>query len=355
MLSNEARSVLTVFDYTRDEATSPVSPDIPLDGWRRCVVLGPSGTGKTTALERFGHTPIDIRSDVPVIDLGDPSELARLYQKVGFSSVPSWTLYYRQLSNGEKYRVQLAHMLLRGDDPIVLDEFGSYLDELAGIALARVVRRLSSERRFLIATLSPTIAAELEPDLLVETGTPSGRLVQRRSVELELVRLSHSAWSIFRDHHYMTDDHRLNTRCFGFLHRGSPVAFLSLIPFPGEGRKSAWREHRLVVLPAYQGMGLGLRLSEAVAACAATGGSIVYGKTVHPALGAVRNARPDRWQRTKSSERPISTSREVRPSDIWKFSGTNHTTRQIAYSHYWIGGANEAYASLWHEHPTKGR
>jgi len=66
----------------------------------------------------------------------------------------------------------------------------------------------------------------------------------------------------------------------------------------------ARREHRVVVLPEYQGMGMGSCLSDAVAALE-TGldpGSKYFSKTKHPRFGGYRNASRV-WTPTKSNGR----------------------------------------------------
>ncbi len=72
---------------------------------------------------------------------------------------------------------------------------------------------------------------------------------------------------------------------------GPAVGFVSACMMPGgsEARSRAtYRENRLVVLPQYQGFGLGPKLSEAVAQLHLDAGKLYFSVTAHPRLGAHR-------------------------------------------------------------------
>ena len=52
-------------------------------------------------------------------------------------------------------------------------------------------------------------------------------------------------------------------RCFLALWQGAPVAFCATLPVIG--RRRHWRISRIVTLPDYQGIGIGMRVAECVA------------------------------------------------------------------------------------------
>ena len=70
---------------------------------------------------------------------------------------------------------------------------------------------------------------------------------------------------------------------------GRPCAFTSVLPLINP-IPNCYREHRTVVLPDFQGMGIGSRLSEAVAQVFVDAGGRFFSKTAHPAFGEYRNA-----------------------------------------------------------------
>ena len=99
-------------------------------------------------------------------------------------------------------------------------------------------------------------------------------------------------WALFAPFHYL--DARINkaARAFVVTWAGRVVAFESRLPFPGRGRKDTFREHRLVVLPDFQGLGVGPRVSEAFGWMHMRQGLRFCSRTAHPRLGAYRTCSP---------------------------------------------------------------
>ena len=80
-----------------------------------------------------------------------------------------------------------------------------------------------------------------------------------------------------------------------------PVGFVATIRHnsrPEPGGLIPFRAHRTVVLPTWQGMGIGGLLSDAVARLHVVEGRRYFGQTVHPALGAHRDRSP-LWRATE--------------------------------------------------------
>jgi GNAT superfamily N-acetyltransferase len=76
----------------------------------------------------------------------------------------------------------------------------------------------------------------------------------------------------------------LNEHCPLFQHEEEPVAFCATIPIIG--RRGHWRITRIVTLPDYQGVGIGMRFAEAVAAIHKNDGLRINVTASHPALVA---------------------------------------------------------------------
>jgi GNAT superfamily N-acetyltransferase len=89
--------------------------------------------------------------------------------------------------------------------------------------------------------------------------------------------------------------------------------------------QNAWREHRLVIHPDYQGFGFGHSLSEAVAQHYVDNGKRFFSKTSHPRLGEYRD-NSDKWRATsknhmrrKDAKSSLSSRWELNP-DRWSYS-----------------------------------
>lgn len=174
-------------------------------------------------------------------------------------------------------------------------------------------------------------------------GTPEEEhgkaLLEVPSIELRLRACDPSEWRVYRAHHYKTQTLSPKARTFALTLEmlmmepressggagsgevfggaaGSAVGFVATIPQsgggvsdtapPGNSEESntawqqqrsprpggGWRAHRTVVLPAWQGLGIGGRLSDAAAALHQWAGCDYYGQTVHPRFGAYRDSSP---------------------------------------------------------------
>ena len=127
-----------MFDLDDDHGTHTVIEHEPVDldqPWNVGLIVGPSGTGKSTAADRlFGITePAEHNPTAAVLDLFpdqlDTDQITGLLTSVGFSSPPAWLRPIDALSVGERFRVETALALAQsGDKPVCLDEFTSVVD-----------------------------------------------------------------------------------------------------------------------------------------------------------------------------------------------------------------------------------
>jgi GNAT superfamily N-acetyltransferase len=80
----------------------------------------------------------------------------------------------------------------------------------------------------------------------------------RPPIELEIYECSRSLWSIFRQYHYLNTNILTSNKHYVALYNSKPVAFISI--GRSQYKYKYWRVSRLVVLPDYQGVGIGTRL-----------------------------------------------------------------------------------------------
>ncbi len=246
--------------------------DPPLEEpWKIGMIVGPSGSGKSTAARHIfgndlyaeGNWPAD-KAVVDGFDGMPVKEITKLLTAVGFSSPPSWIKPYQVLSNGEKFRCDLAKALSGGINAaktVVFDEFTSVVDRnVAKIGSAAIAKGIKSDRmlcKFVAITCHYDVMEWLEPDWVLDmaTGTVSRRLLRRPEIRLEIVRCERHAWRLFARHHYLSGSLANACRCYLALWNGEPVAFCAMIGMLGF--KGRWRVSRIVTLPDYQGIGIG--------------------------------------------------------------------------------------------------
>jgi len=140
-------------------------------------------------------------------------------QAVGFNTIPAWMRPFRVLSNGERFRVELARRILELPDPIVVDEFTSVVDrQVAQIGAHAVQKYLrKNKRQFAAISCHYDIVDWLQPDWMFEPATMTfarRSLRQRPSVDVTISRVPYFAWSLFAPFHYLTSELHRAARCF---------------------------------------------------------------------------------------------------------------------------------------------
>ena len=160
------------------ELEPPPVPDLPLpDPGESLAVIGPSGAGKTLALNRLieshaGCALPELRCedlDTPVLELFDPAldseRVLRNLARVGLADGRLWQLKAGCLSAGECRRLQLALSLCVEPDALIIDEFDAHLDattaRIIACNLRRVVQR--EQLRLVVSTHRPETLADLQP------------------------------------------------------------------------------------------------------------------------------------------------------------------------------------------------
>jgi ABC-type molybdenum transport system ATPase subunit/photorepair protein PhrA/GNAT superfamily N-acetyltransferase len=298
--------------------------DVPLEEqpWQIGLIVGPSGAGKTSVAKHlFGdhlvaeydwperRSVIDGFGDMPVRDA------VQALSSVGFSSPPSWTKPYAVLSNGEKFRANMARALVDTRDLVVIDEFTSVVDrtvaQIGSHAIAKAVRR-SSEKRFVAVSCHDDIVDWLQPDWVLEphVGRFSWRSVQRRPpVDLEIYPAIRQAWREFSAHHYLSADIHPAAQCVVATVAGRLAAFCATLPFVHSKVRGADRVHRIVIAPDFQGLGMARVVLDAVAESRRSRGRELRITTSHPGLIAAL-ARASSWDMTRAPSlvRPLGRS-----------------------------------------------
>lgn len=323
--------------------------DVPLDArpWQVGLVVGPSGAGKSSvARHLFGAAMVDgydWPADKSVVDGFGALPIAEIVgamSSVGFASPPAWLKPFRVLSNGERFRVTLARALMDERPLVVLDEFSSVVDrqvaQIGSHATAKAVRA-RPRKQFVAVTCHDDVLDWLQPDWVLEphVGLFTWRSLQRRpSVDIEIVRASSAAWRWFAPHHYLSAELHPASRCFVGLVGGRPAAFAALLHMPHPKAKDIFRLHRLVVMPDFQGLGLGAHsFTGQIGALCRSVGVRMSVTTSHPALMRAW-AKSPRWKMTAAPALGTKHGGAARNATIAKMNQHGSSRRRVASFQY---------------------
>jgi len=210
---------------------------------------------------------------------------------MGLSSVPTWLRPFSTLSNGEQYRANLAYIVgsAKENEVILIDEYTSVVDrdvaKAMSNALQKYIRR--TNKKIVLASCHFDIMEWLQPDWIY---SPSkGRLeiasqLRQPKIELSIFRCRYETWNLFKQHHYLTEDLNLASKSFVITWNDKPIAFIGVLPFPNGSFKNAFRITRLVILPDFQGLGIGLKILNYISSLYLTDNKTMYIRTSNPAL-----------------------------------------------------------------------
>lgn len=310
-------------------------PTRPVSG--NVLVVGSSGSGKSTILKSWGMVDFKYDQNIPIIDLfvseleGESSLIS-----AGLRSVPCWLRSLSSVSNGERHRAEIALNISYGR--LVIDEFTSLVDRNTARSLCVSINK-ANLNGLTLATCHRDVSEWLDFDHIYDTDAQQwldrGLLRRSREVKLSIEACdTKKIWRIFQKHHYLSGKINPSASCWMALIGGEVVAMSSVIAFPNGNWKNGWREHRTVVLPEFQGMGIGSALSDAVADYIISTGARYFSKTSHPAFGYHRN-NSDKWRATSKNgkKRKDYTLGRSTKEDGHKLKHAN----RACFSHEYIG------------------
>jgi len=251
-------------------------PEQPGGDWQLGLVIGPSGSGKSSLGEalvaKHGFSWLSHRwpKAKPLVEAlpGSFDEVTGALAQVGLGDVPAWLRPYSVLSNGERFRADLTKLILQRPEKVVVDEFTSVVDrQVARVgagAFGKAWRKGPGQA--VLLTCHYDVAEWLQPDWTFHTETGEfavvrGRL-QRPEISLEVVETGWDFWPYFVPHHYLDlGPMPYATAYTGFVD-GEPICHLGMSAMVSGKRREA-RACRMVVLPEWQGAGVGTKFLDA--------------------------------------------------------------------------------------------
>jgi len=274
--SYRAARVKSLFNVERgcDFDLDAEVPDLSED-WSIGVVVGPSGSGKTSVGRLIDPSGGGLWNDrvswpaaAPIIDAilpdGDIDAATGALTAVGLGSVPAWLRPYSALSNGERFRADLARLVCEAPPLAVVDEFTSVVDRqiarVGAAAFAKAWRR--TRGKAVLLTCHYDVLDWLEPDWVLDTNSGTlarGRVRRRPDLTLDIRQTRGDVWPLFAPHHYLKLPRMIACKHYVGSIDGEPVAHVAFsTKNVGKGNIEA-RACRLVVMPEWQGIGVGMR------------------------------------------------------------------------------------------------
>jgi hypothetical protein len=171
--SFRAQSVVGSFTLCDVKLEKRFKGSLPIDGddWQIGIIVGRSGTGKTSIAKQlfpdayirgFGYTHKCVLDDFP--DNLETAEITKALCSVGFASPPDWLKRYDCLSQGEKMRVDIARALCLNQSVVDRE-----IAKVSAYAISKAVRR--SKKKFIAVTCHYDVVDWLEPDWVFCTDT----------------------------------------------------------------------------------------------------------------------------------------------------------------------------------------
>ena len=348
-MSDYLEHIKTKYDIKDHVEPNVIKPKLPDTGI--VLIVGTSGSGKTTILKSLDKpAAIQVDNTKSVIEnFSTPEQGEQLLLACGLRTIPAWFRPPHTLSNGEFHRFEIALSLDQQHN--IIDEFTSVVDRDTAKSLACSVRKYfdsQEEHKVLyIASCHRDIIDWLQPDYVYDTDLKELTLQvllrrPRPEITVTIKSASKDYWKYFSKYHYLDTAMSTASHCYvGFIGE-KPVAFCAVLHSTNRDIHSYWRGHRTVVLPEFQGLGIGAAFSDAIGEIYLSKGLRYFSKTAHPAFGEHREKSP-KW-------RPTSTNKQARSGYLKdgvarKMPGYGGTTTardaaRVCYSHEYIGDGN---------------
>jgi GNAT superfamily N-acetyltransferase len=252
--------------------------ELPIDSteWKIGLIVGPSGSGKTSIGSRFFDKPVyDLYANwdnsKPIVDCiapdGDFNTVTGALAAVGLGDVPAWLRPFYVLSNGEKFRAGLARLVCEQPAQAVIDEFTSVIDrqiaKIGAQAFGKSWRRGNGQ--VVLLSCHYDIIEWLQPDWVYDTAEARfytrDCLRQRPKIELQIYKVKGSVFRHFKPHYYLDLPFPVAAEYFVGIVGNEPVCHIAVCPL---FTAKAYRSTRLVVMPEWQGAGIGTRFLDAI-------------------------------------------------------------------------------------------
>lgn len=339
-LDNFTNKAQENFDYDFDGTNKFYPFELPeflkqLD-FNILAIVGASGSGKSTFSKYFGkEKELIYDNDKAIISHFETPEIAvEKLGAVGLNSIPTWCKPRNVLSIGEGFRCDLARRI---EDNCVIDEFTSNVDRNVALSCSKSIGNyikrnnlkkcvfVSCHKDF-IDCLCPDYVVDLDDECIYDT-----RSLPTRKFDIQIFERNdkQQVWNLFRQHHYLSAELNVACKMFCAYLNDQLVGMCAILPQPSN-IKNAWRIHRLVILPDYQGLGIGSKLLEELCKIFKKNNKIIYLRTSNEKLHKYCLKRKKIWIETARSG-----TQSPQTGVLWKV-----INGRKAYSFKYIGDNN---------------
>jgi ABC-type lipoprotein export system ATPase subunit len=311
--------------------------------WKIGLIFGPSGSGKTTiARKLFGaERRPEWKPGTAMVDCFPAgmaiNDIVAACSAVGLNTIPAWLRPYDVLSNGEKFRADMARILAEaGDSTVLVDEFTSVVDRQVAKIVSHAVQKTvrASQGRLVAVSCHADIIDWLQPDWQIDMGAGGcfhWRCLQRRpSIACTIARVPRSEWSRFSRYHYLSAELPVAAQCFGLWAESELAVMAGLLYRPHPVTMNLIAVSRIVTLPDYQGLGLAFVLLDSIGAMLKAIGWRFRNYPAHPSFVRA-HVRSPRWKLVRDPRKRVGVNPKnivpkqgARPCYGFEYVGQSH-------------------------------
>ena len=176
----------------------------------------------------------------------------------------------------------------------VFDEFTSVVDrnvaKIGSLAMQKAIRQSDNKKQFIAVTCHFDVIEWLQPDWIFSTNDMTFSLSSKKPnitlsiYEIQTAQDKRKYWKMFSKYHYLSDSFNIAAKVFICFANDNLCGFCAALPSPLPKIKNVYREHRTVVLPDFQDVGIGHKFSNWVAEYFIKHGKRYISTTSNPAL-----------------------------------------------------------------------
>lgn len=295
-----SQKVINLFDLDTEEKLSHrlnITADVESD-YQIGFIFGASGSGKTTLAKKiYGNFESELESiDYSKNIISQMNQeltfdsCSKILNAIGLSSYPCWIKPLSSLSNRQRSRALIAYQF-SFKDFIVIDEFTSLVDRETAKAMSYSISKYirNSNKKVIFISCHYDVIDWLNPCFIIDCNKQE--YIDRRvlwqsfkreeKLKFDIKQCDRSEWKNFSKYHYLSSQQPVgHFYCFGLFLNKKQVgfcAFSNYVP-KRKNKKMILHSNRLVLLPEFQGLGIGLKFVDNCASYLKDKGYEIYAK-----------------------------------------------------------------------------